>query len=143
MDLFGYASAAEAAVAAAPALLDPATIQLLTLFITTVGGIVMAWLAFKTASIGKNQIEMGKSQVIAAEQIQKLEKNTNSIKDELVATSIRMGHAEGKVEVLQKETTAIIQNGLPAKPAPATTVNMAVKEMRVEELNVPDKKEKP
>lgn len=57
-----------------------------------------------------------------------------------VAKSAVVAVVEKKTEDIEKKTDAIIKNGLTTKPAP--TVNMEVKEMHVDELNVPDKTKK-
>lgn len=57
--------------------MKPETQTLLSLIITSLTPIVMLWMGFW---------------------VRKLEKNTNSIKDALVASTAKASHAEGKVE---------------------------------------------
>jgi len=74
------------------------TIQLLTLAITSVTAVALAVVGYLTAVLNKAQKEIAQSQLVVKDQIVALEKNTNSIKDALVAATAKLSHAEGKIE---------------------------------------------
>lgn len=65
--------------------MDSSTTQLLSLIVSTFGTVAVAWIGFR---------------------IKRLEHNTNSIKDALVATTAKASHAEGKLEA-QHEAAAV------------------------------------
>lgn len=73
------------------ALVDAGLLALLSVVVTSVTGVLMAWIAFKQAALGRSQSELKETVVT-------LEKNTNSIKDALVAVTKEAGIAQGKVE---------------------------------------------
>jgi hypothetical protein len=73
--------------------------------------------------------------------MRKLEKNTNSMKDALVASTAKSSHAEGKLEGKAESRTEGITDAATLREGPANhSVNMEVKQMDVAELNVPEKK---
>ena len=90
------------------------TIQLLTLVVTSVTAVVLAWITYKTNVLAKSQKEIVDVQKSVEGQIVALEKNTNSIKDALVATTAKLSHAEGKLEgqVEAKAEQAVFAKGV-------------------------------
>lgn len=74
--------------------LDAGTVTLISLGITTVGGIVLAYIAFKTAALNKK--------------VDEVKEQTNGI---LIATTKAKDHAEGKSE-------AAIEIAIKQPPAP-------------------------
>lgn len=73
------------------ALIDAGLLALLSVVVTSLTAILLAWIAFKQAALGRSQSELKETVVT-------LEKNTNSIKDQLVAATAAASMAQGKVE---------------------------------------------
>lgn len=98
------------------ALVDAGLLALLSVVVTSVTGVLMAWIAFKQAALGRSQVELKETVVT-------LEKNTNSIKDALVAAtrdaSMAKGKEEGRREFERENKPA------PAAPAPKVAVDFS------------------
>jgi len=94
------------------------TIQLLTLIISSVTAIVLAWISYKTSLLTRAQREIVDVQKNVEGQIVALEKNTNSIKDALVLATAKLSHAEGKLEgkVEAQAEQAVFAKGVLAGP---------------------------
>lgn len=73
------------------ALVDSGLLQLFGLIVSSVTAVLLAWIAFRQAALQKAQAELNQTVVT-------LEKNTNHIKDALVAVTKEAGIAQGKVE---------------------------------------------
>lgn len=64
--------------------MDASIISLISLCVTSLTAVVLAWIAYKQASLSRN--------------LQTLKEQTNHIKDALVASTAKASHAEGVAE---------------------------------------------
>lgn len=69
--------------------MDSGTVTLISLAMTTIGGIVLAYIAFKTAQLGKK--------------VDDVKRQTDGITSALVATTAKAARAEGKLEGKEEE----------------------------------------
>lgn len=90
-------AAAQAARAAQDAAINAEWYAFLTLMVQTLGGLGLAWMAFKTAQVTASQKAM-------SETVHTLEKNTNSIKDALVKSVGEAEFAKGLKEGAESKT---------------------------------------
>lgn len=78
--------------------------------IPVVGGVLLAWIAYKQVVFGREQAAQGKV-------VKELEKNTNSMKDALVNTTGESEKAKGKLEGAQEEQAKVALKAEGAKEA--------------------------
>jgi hypothetical protein len=100
-------NAAITSAAASQAAATSNVIGLITIIVQTLGGVALAWLAYKTAALNKNQVAINKTQNEIKDTMVVLEKNTNSIKDELVAATAEANFAAGR----KHEIDLVIKQG--------------------------------
>lgn len=74
-----------------------ALIGLASLIVTTIGTLIAAWIALQHAKLSK-------AVKVVEEKVQTVEKNTNSMKDALVASTAKASHAEGIIQEKAAET---------------------------------------
>lgn len=86
--------------------MQTSVVALLSLVITSISGIILAWITYKTQALGRDVKHNTTLTAETAETMKELEKNTNNKFDKLLQLTSESARAEGKLQARQEDRDA-------------------------------------